>query len=315
MYDNITQDKLEAVQRMQDYIKNHIQEEITLADLARASLFSPWYSHRLFTQYTQKTPADYIRRLRLSKSALKLRDESCKIADVAFEFGFGSVDGYQRAFYREFGCNPKEYASNPVPIYLFTPYKIEASFIDKNSKMKNQYVERNNECMEKNNVEKVQNIFIQVIEKPKRKVILKRGKKAKDYFAYCEEVGCDVWGLLTSIKSISGEPVCLWLPKSYIKEGTSEYVQGVEVALDYAGEISEGFEVIELPAAKYLMFQGEPFAEEDYGKAIEQVWDAIKKYDPAILGLGWDEQNPRIQLEPIGTRGYIELLAVKPLSA
>lgn len=291
------QEQMEAVARMQDYIKNHIQEEITLADLARVSLFSPWYSHRLFTQYTQKTPADYIRRLRLSKSALKLRDEDCKIADIAFEFGFGSVDGYQRAFYREFGCNPREYALHPVPLYLFTPYKVELP-----------QTERSNDTMET-----LQNIFIQVIEKPKRKVIIKRGIKATDYFAYCEEVGCDVWGLLTSIKSISGEPVCLWLPKSYIKTGTSEYVQGVEVADNYDAEIPDGFELIELPAAKYLMFQGEPFAEEDYGKAIEQVWAAIKKYNPSVLGLTWDESNPRIQLEPIGTRGYIELVAVKPM--
>lgn len=43
-------------------------------------------------------PADYIRRLRLSKPAIKLRDESCKIIDTALELGFGSVDGYQRAF-------------------------------------------------------------------------------------------------------------------------------------------------------------------------------------------------------------------------
>ncbi len=291
------QEQMEAVARMQDYIKNHIQEEITLADLARVSLFSPWYSHRLFTQYTQKTPADYIRRLRLSKSALKLRDEDCKIADIAFEFGFGSVDGYQRAFSREFGCNPREYALHPVPLYLFTPYKVELP-----------QTERSNDTMET-----LQNIFIQVIEKPKRKVIIKRGIKATDYFAYCEEVGCDVWGLLTSIKSISGEPVCLWLPKSYIKAGTSEYVQGVEVADNYDAEIPDGFELIELPAAKYLMFQGEPFAEEDYGKAIEQVWAAIKKYNPSVLGLTWDESNPRIQLEPIGTRGYIELVAVKPM--
>lgn len=291
------QEQMEAVARMQDYIKNHIQEEITLADLARVSLFSPWYSHRLFTQYTQKTPADYIRRLRLSKSALKLRDEDCKIADIAFEFGFGSVDGYQRAFYREFGCNPREYALHPVPLYLFTPYKVELP-----------QTERSNDTMET-----LQNIFIQVIEKPKRKVIIKRGIKATDYFAYCEEVGCDVWGLLTSIKSISGEPVCLWLPKSYIKTGTSEYVQGVEVADNYDAEIPDGFELIELPAAKYLMFQGEPFAEEDYGKAIEQVWAAIKKYNPSVLGLTWDDSNPRIQLEPIGTRGYIELVAVKPM--
>ena len=31
---------------------------------------------------------------------------------------------------------------------------------------------------------------------------------------YCNEAGCDVWGLLTSIKSISGELVCLWLPSN-----------------------------------------------------------------------------------------------------
>ena len=79
--------------------------------------------------------------------------------------------------------------------------------------------------------------------------------KASDYFAYCEEVGCDVWGLLQSIKSISGEPVCLWLPRKYIKPGTSEYVQGVEVPDDYDGALPEGFEILELSAAKYMMFR------------------------------------------------------------
>ena len=114
-----------AVQRMQEFIEEHLAENITLADLARVSLYSPWYSYRLFTRHAGATPADYIRRLRLSKSALKLRDSACKIADVAFEMGFDSVDGYQRAFQREFGCNPREYAMNPVPLYLFTPYGVK----------------------------------------------------------------------------------------------------------------------------------------------------------------------------------------------
>lgn len=289
------EEQIEAVQRMQDYIEEHLFDMITLADLARVSLFSPWYAHRLFTQYTGKTPADYIRRLRLSKSALKLRDETCQITEAAFACGFGSVDGYQRAFRREFGCNPNEYARNPVPLYLFTPYGV------KYRKVKG--------CGEE--MEKVRNVFIQVIEKPVRKVIIKRGISATGYFEYCEEVGCDVWGLLTSIKSISGEPVCLWLPREYIKAGTSEYVQGVEVPADYAGEIPEGFDVLEFPAAKYLMFQGEPFSEENYGNAIEEVWAAMKKYDPSVIGYAWDKSNPRIQLEPIGTRGYIELAAIK----
>ena len=157
----------------------------------------------------------------------------------------------------------------------------------------------------------VKSVFVQIVEKPERKVIIKRGKTAKEYFQYCEEVGCDVWGLLCSMKSISGEPVCLWLPKHLIKDGTSEYVQGVEVPVDFDGQIPEGFDTIELPKCKYMMFQGEPFAEEDFEEAILQVWEAIKKYNPEMVGYCWDDQNPRVQLEPRGERGYIELLAVK----
>lgn len=165
------EEQIEAVQRMQNYIAEHISENISLASLSKVSCFSPWYSHRLFLKHTNMTPADYIRRLRLSKSAIRLRDESCKIIDVALELGFKSVDGYQRAFFREFRCNPGEYA-------------------------------------------------------------------------------------------------------------------------------------------KDLMFKGEPFAEEDYCQAIEEVQKAIAKYDPQVIAAQWDLSNPRIQLEPIGTRGYIELCPI-----
>lgn len=217
----------------------------------------------------------YIRRLRLSRSALRLRDEDCLITDVAFDLGFGSVDGYTRAFAREFGCNPKRYALNPTPIALFNPYGVKFKSIAGRTKT----------------MQNIKNIFISVVQKPERKIVIKRGKTATEYWTYCNEVGCDVWGILTSIKSISGEPLCLWLPKHLIKEGTSEYVQGVEVPVDYNGIIPDGFDVITLPAASYLMFQGEPFAEEEFGTAIEQVQNAIKKYDPSIIGYKWDNSN------------------------
>lgn len=48
-------------------------------------------------------------------------------------------------------------------------------------------------------MENVKNVLIQIVEKPMRKVIIKRGIQANDYFTYCQEVGCDVWGLLTSM--------------------------------------------------------------------------------------------------------------------
>lgn len=290
------QEQIEAVQRMQDYIEMHLSEHITLTALSKASLFSPWYSYRLFEKLLGITSAEYIRRLRLAKSAIKLRDSACKITDIAFEAGFGSVDGYGRAFRREFGCSPGEYAANPVPVYLFTPYGVKFRHVERRKIMEN-----------------LRNVFIQLIEKPARRVIIKRGIKATDYWSYCEEVDCDVWGLLQSIRSVSGEPVCLWLPAAYQKPGTSEYVQGVEVALDYDGAIPDGFDVLELPAAKYLMFQGEPFEEEAYCLAIDEVKASIEKYNPAVIGYAWDRKNPRIQLEPIGARGYIELMPVQAL--
>lgn len=286
-----------AVQRMQDYINSHLTDNITMADLAGVSLFSPWYSYRIFKTCTGLTPSAYIRRLRLSQSAQYLKNTSIKISDIAFHMGFGSVDGYQRAFMREFGCNPKEYAKNPVPISLFVPYGVKFKELRK----------------DKRKMENIKNVFIQIITKPERKVIIKRGKSASNYFTYCEEVGCDVWGILTSMNSLAGEPVCLWLPEILKAPGTSTYVQGVEVETDYSGVIPEGFDVISLPKTQYFMFQGEPFQEENYCSAITAVQNAINKYDPSIIGYEWDNSNPRIQLEPRGERGYIELRAVKKL--
>lgn len=286
-------EQIEAVRRMQRYINGHLDEAITPADLAAVSLFSPWYARRLFQRHTGMSPARYIRRLKLSKSTLRLRDGQCKVLDVAMELGFGSVDGYQRAFRAEFGVNPGEYLRHPIPVWLFVPYLIDSKKDERSVPM-----------------ETARTVFIQKVSKPARKVIIKRGVKADNYWDYSAEVGCDVWGLLTSIPSISGEPVCLWLPEHLRNPRQNVYVQGAEVPMEYDGAVPDGFEVIELPAAQYLMFQGEPFAEEDYGKAIQEIWDAEKKYDPSVIGCAWDSGNPKIQLEPIGARGYIELVAV-----
>ena len=284
-----------AVQQMQDYIHDNLSEEIRLSDLALASHFSPWYSYRLFRDLVGVPPAEYIRKLRLTQAALRLRDERCRIIDVAFDLGFGSVDTFTRAFTREFGLTPSDYAKRNVPLPLFVPYGVKFRELRK----------------EHITMENTQTIFVQVIRKPERQCILKRGVRAEDYFPFCEEVGCDVWGILTSMKSLCGKPVCLWLPQKFKKPNTSTYVQGVEVPTDYDGSIPEGFDRITLPEAEYLMFQGQPFREEDYCEAIQAVQQAMDRYDPAIIGYEWDDSNPRIQLEPRGERGYIELRAIR----
>ena len=166
--------------------------------------------------------------------------------------------------------------------------------------------------MKEDENKKSSTVFVQVVERPARKLILKRGIKATDYFEYCEELGCDDWGLLTSIKEAMYEPVGLWLPDKLIKPGTSKYVQGVEVPADYAGTVPEGFEIIDLEPCSMMVFQGEPYDDEAFGENIQEIWRVMETYDPTLYGFTWaDEDAPRFQLEPQGFRGYIEARPVR----
>lgn len=289
-------EKINAVQKMQDYIKEYLHEPITMRKLADTAGYSPWYASKIFKELLGKTPFEYIRSVRLSEAALVLRDKQEKVIDVAFDFVFDSHEGFTRAFSKEFGISPKKYSQLKKPVKLFMPYSIRDYYLmiqKGDAKMEN----------EKGN----STVFVQVVERPERKLILLRGKKATHYFEYCEEVGCDVWGILSSIKDALYEPAGFWLPKHLITEGTSQYVQGVEVPPDYQGEVPEGFEVITLPPCKMMIFQGEPYEDEKFGEAIEQLWKVMKEYNPELYGFKYaDEDGPRFQMEPQGYRGYIE---------
>ena len=99
-------------------------------------------------------------------------------------------------------------------------------------------------------------------------MLIRRGVAARDYFAYCEEVGVRGVGPADQPGGRAGVPVAAQAPD---RARTSEYVQGPSWRRTGTAPCRRGFEIVELPAAKYLRFQGEPFAEEDYCAAIEQV--------------------------------------------
>ena len=75
--------------------------------------------------------------------------EYAGMINAQYDLGFGSVDGYQRAFQREFGCNPGQYARTKVPIPLFIPYGV-------------QYREQRKETV---SMEQLQSLFVQLVRK------------------------------------------------------------------------------------------------------------------------------------------------------
>ncbi len=298
------QENVEAVKRMQDCIDVHLKERITLHMLADAAGYSPWHAAKIFKEFTGKTPFDYIRVLRLSRAAVRLREEEVRVIDVAFDFLFDSHEGFTRAFSKHFGITPKNFTQYKPPVKLFIPEDVREKYLD---------LERGKN-MSLENI-KPNTIFVQVVNRPARKLILKRGIKAADYFAYCDEVGCEVWDLLTRIKQAIYEPIGMWLPENLRPEGTSVYAQGVEVPLSYTEPLPEGFEMITLPACMMMIFQGQPYDDNNFQQAIGDLWDSIRNYKPEIYGFRWaDEDGPRFQLAPQGYRGYIEGRPVRPLN-
>jgi AraC family transcriptional regulator len=199
---------------------------------------------------------------------------------------------------------PQEYRKRTPPLKLFMPNRIRGYYLTLQKGEREMGEQR-----------KIKTVFVQVIERPARKLILKRGVKATEYFEYCEEVGCEVWGVLCSIKEALYEPIGMWLPENLRKPGTSVYAQGVEVPVDYAGEVPEGFDIIDLPPCKMMVFQGEPYEDDNFQEAIGEVWEVMKNYNPEIYGFRWaDEDGPRFQLAPMGYRGYIEARPVRQLN-
>lgn len=293
----------QAVGRLQSYLQQHMEQTVTLKQLADVVGYSPYYVTRMFKAYTGKTPFEYLRCLRLTQAALRLRDRQDKVLDVALDYVFDSHEGFTRAFAKEFGICPKKYSQNPPPIKLFMPYPARE--------------ERKEHQTDTGGKRIMNTVFVQVIERPARKLMLKRGINASDYFAYCQEVGCQTWGVLCSVKQALYEPVGMWLPQGMISPGTSTYAQGVEVPADYGGVVPPGFDLLTLAPTKMMVFQGPRYEneEEDFEQAIAELQQAMADFDPGLYGFEWaDEMAPRFQMEPQGYRGYIEARPVRQTS-
>jgi AraC-like DNA-binding protein len=289
---------------MQDFIERHVTEPITLHMLAEAAGYSPWHAARIFKDMTGKTPFEYIRELRLSRAAVRLMNEETRIIDVALDFVFDSHEGFTRAFSRQFGISPRTFSKNRPALTLFIPEPVRGYYLS---------FQRGESTM--TSKANANTVFVQVIDRPARKLVLKRGVKATHYFEYCEELGCDIYEELKGMKDALYEPIGMWLPENLRRPGTSEYAMGVEMPVDYRGPVPEGYEIIDLKPCKMMVFQGQPYDDAKFEQAITDLWEVMKTYNPELYGFKWaDEDGPRFQLAPQGYRGYIEARPVRQLN-
>ncbi|WP_409342578.1 GyrI-like domain-containing protein [Paenibacillus sp. MBLB4367] len=106
-------DYISRINTVMNYIENHIEEDLSLASLARIAAFSPFHFHRIFKAMVGENVNEFVKRIRIEKSAHYLVNRSdLSITDIAYAFGFTSLSTFSRAFSKHFGVSARNYRKN-----------------------------------------------------------------------------------------------------------------------------------------------------------------------------------------------------------
>lgn len=107
-YDSIhsSNDKIRSIL---SYINQHLEEEMTIDQLAKTFYMSPSYLCRIFKNATGTTIIEYIRSRRISYSK-QLLSTGYSIENVVAKCGFNDYSAFYRAFTKYTDISPKKYA-------------------------------------------------------------------------------------------------------------------------------------------------------------------------------------------------------------
>ena len=97
------------IMRVYDYIREHLQDNLSVAGLAELFFMDKNTLTRQFKRLIGMTPGEYIRRSRL-EAARALIDQGMRIQEACAECGFSDYSTFYRAFRCVYGLSPSDYA-------------------------------------------------------------------------------------------------------------------------------------------------------------------------------------------------------------
>jgi len=97
-----------AVYEVLSYIHENICETLDISTVSSHFGYSKWHFCKKFREYTSTTFGEYVRHYRVSLAAIDILDGK-KITDVAMDYGYDTLGGFNKAFLKEYGCLPREY--------------------------------------------------------------------------------------------------------------------------------------------------------------------------------------------------------------
>ncbi|THF82240.1 helix-turn-helix transcriptional regulator [Cohnella fermenti] len=102
------------IERIIRYMQDHLQDKLTLGQLAEQAQWSPTYLSRTFRDITGCTVIEYINKLKMDKAKEMMLMGGKKVKEVAKALGYADEFYFSRVFKRSEGMSPSEYYSKIV---------------------------------------------------------------------------------------------------------------------------------------------------------------------------------------------------------
>lgn len=117
------------VEKIINYIENHLDEEISLDKIAEDLNYSKFYIARAFSKQTGITIYKYIQGRRLSLAAQKLVETKKPIIEIAYETQYNSQQAFTVAFSQLYSCTPQVFRKNGIFYPMQSRISMSVSFL------------------------------------------------------------------------------------------------------------------------------------------------------------------------------------------
>ena len=100
---------LSRLRRVTDYIREHLDQHLTLAQLGAVVFMSPYHFARLFQHSTGVPPHRFVVRARIDNAAHLLAAPELTISQISRVVGFRTPSHFATVFHRIMGVTPSAY--------------------------------------------------------------------------------------------------------------------------------------------------------------------------------------------------------------
>jgi AraC family transcriptional regulator len=100
---------LSRLRRVTEHIREHLDQDLTLAQLGAVVYMSPYHFARLFQRSTGVPPHQFVVRTRIDRAVTLLAARELSIARIARAVGFRTASHFSTVFRRVTGVTPRAY--------------------------------------------------------------------------------------------------------------------------------------------------------------------------------------------------------------